>query len=465
MSSGALALPLAALLLVPIAAAALAVIAAAGVAALAVLVARAAMAGAEAVAGGIIRLGEMVDARREAYIEAEQAAALWQLAVAEVVERNSQVKSLAGLARAAGGPDFPVPPPCDLAGASLCQIRDWCESTDKWLAVAREELERMAVAESVRQLASMLPASDVGLTSAARALADGHSARAAAQAAAQRAARATPAVPGGLQRRKDELAAEVDAELAKLDPQARPGDRAKVLRVAARAVAADHPDTGRTHADHLSEVIRVANKAASDALAAARLLQGLRFEPLPTGVGGHQVAPVIRSLEAVIAGERELDAGLASEARERLSEIEAAGLQAYLREQVRQIMADNDWAVEGDFELLGAGADSLSFTRADWAGHHLHVEFGGADITYETLRDHKAGDDGAARLDRKRCDQVRAAMDDAGAKLGSGGAAVRVLANDGPPVRHLSDRPAPRSAGTTRSRPVTLAHREESERP
>jgi hypothetical protein len=454
MSSGVLVLPLAALLVLPMAGAVLAVMAAAvvlfaaaaSVAALAVMVARAAMAGARAVAGGIVRLGELMDVQREASIEAEKAAMMWQLAVTEVTERNARITALTAFARSVGaGPDVPIPPPCDLAGKSLCEVRDWCAATDERLAAAEAALEPLAVAASVGRARDLLPARSVDLVTAAETLANGQSAKAAAKAAAERAA----ATDAGRERAERveraavelsaEISARVDEALADLAPMARPDDRANVLRIAAKAVATDHLDSARTHADHLRAAIRAANRAVADVGTATRLLQGLRFDPRPSGVDELDLGAVVGELEAVVAGRRALDPELHERARAALCAIETAGLIDYLREQVSELMAKNNWAVKGDFVTLRPGLGHLDLTSEGWQEHRLRLYLDGneKEVRYQTFRDFKVGGDDAARLDEHRCDQVTVVMKQVGAGLRVLGVDAKVKSADGPYVRDL----------------------------
>jgi len=121
-------------------AAAAAVIAApfAAAGAVAVLTARAAMAGADGITGRLGQLGDVIEGQHRMYLDTQRAAWLWQLAVAEVVDRNAHIAALTATARslrgAVPGPGFPIPLPLEVSGRNLAEIHAWCQRADERLA-------------------------------------------------------------------------------------------------------------------------------------------------------------------------------------------------------------------------------------------------------------------------------------------------------------------------------------------
>jgi hypothetical protein len=446
MSSGVAVIPLAAMFLIPaaLAAVAIAAVAVAG-AAVVVLMARAAMAGAQALAGGMVRLGEMIDAQVDAYFDAQQASQLWQLAATEIARRNARIATMTKQAKAAGaGPDVPIPPPFDLTGKNLCEIRDWCEQVDVQLAQAQAQLHNAIVAATASRLAASLPATNVALVSAAEALANGQLAAEIAEAQLRRRAdasaiSATTAASAAASRQQREAAAiagQVDLLLAGLSPAIFADDHARAVEAAARAVSADPPQAGRLQLEDLKVIISEANKRAEDAEKAAHLLQGLGFDPLPGDLNAEDFA-VISRLERVAAGESELEAELIADAQRVLHKVEAGGLEMFLRQQVTQILTETGWEVEES-----TGSQDVMLTRSDWPEHHLQVLLDGSQLRYVTWRDYEVAGDQAARLDHEACEQSAASLKGLVKALNSRGAGVAAIEQHAnPPVRYLADRP------------------------
>ena len=444
MSSGVAIIPLAAMFLIPAALAAIAIAAVAVVAgAVVVLMARAAMAGAQALAGGVVRLGEMMDAQADAYFDAQQASQLWQLAATEIARRNARIATLTKQAKAAGaGPDVPIPPPFDLTGKNLCEIRDWCEQVDEQLTQAQAQLHNAIVAATTKRLAASLPATNVQLVSAADALAKGQLAADIAEAQLRRpadafATSATAASAAARQQREvAAIASQVDLLLAGLSAAIFADDHARAVAAAAKAVSADPPQAGRLQLEDLKVIISEANKRAEDAQKAAHLLQGLGFDPLPGDLNEEDFA-VISRLERVAAGDSELDGELTAYAQRVLRKVEAGGLEMFLREQVTQILTETGWAVED-----AAGGQGVMLTRSDWPEHHLQVLIDGSQLRYETWRDYEVAGDQAARLDHEACEKSAASIKGLVKALNSRGAGVAAIdQHANPPVRYLSDRP------------------------
>lgn len=420
--------------------------------AVAVLVTRAAMAGAEALAGGLVQLGDLLESQHETYVQAQRAAELWQLAVIEVVDRNARIAAMTASLRSLGadghGPDVPIPPPFDITGKNLCDVYDWCRRTDEQLARSRRELGKVAVAAACKRIAASLPASDVRLIPAVEAIAKRKAELATAVASIAAKKIAATASGDRAAAALTDVARQVDVSLAELDPGARPSDYSRALEVAARATT-ESLSQALSHLDHLRLIVSEANKKADDARTAARLLQGLQQDPAPCDLDGQSLA-VMGELEAVLSGERELDDALVTDAHQVLRTVEAAGLRMYLREQVRQIMEENGYEVEGDFTTLRPGADSLTLSRPDWAEHHLRIVLGNDELRYLTLRDHEVAGDDAARLDHERCEQVATDARHLADTLSSRGLELgAIIASDDPPVHYLAGTPAARTVTAT----------------
>src|SRR5438067_1690066 len=115
MSSGAIVVLPAAIL---VAAAAAVVVAAVAVAATAVLVVRAASAAAEGAVCAVGAYGEALERQVAAQSEAEALATRWQYAAADVVGLNARIRLLAHRVHEAGVP-VELPPPFDLTGRTL----------------------------------------------------------------------------------------------------------------------------------------------------------------------------------------------------------------------------------------------------------------------------------------------------------------------------------------------------------
>jgi hypothetical protein len=242
------------------------------------------------------------------------------------------------------------------------------------------------------------------------------------------------------------VARQVEESLVALDPEARPDDLAAVAEISVLAKTSPLIQA-RSHVEHLGLVVKEANDRVEEARRAARLLQGVRLDPLPCDLDGQDLA-VVASLESVVAGERRLDQALICDAQRVLGKVQTAGARLYLREQVRQIMEANGYQVEGDFTTLRPGIDNLTLTRPDWAEHHLRLVLSDDKLSYVTLRDYQVQGDAAALLDRERCAQSGADISLLVGALRSRGVDVETVATrDDPPVLFLG--PPPKVVRTT----------------
>src|SRR5690242_9025739 len=106
---------------IAVAAGALVVIAAA---AAAVMVVRAANAAAEAAVRAVGAYGERLEAEAAGRSAVEAAALRWQCAAADAVALNARIRLLSQRAHAGGEP-VDLPPPLDLAGRTVAEVRAW----------------------------------------------------------------------------------------------------------------------------------------------------------------------------------------------------------------------------------------------------------------------------------------------------------------------------------------------------
>ena len=347
--------------LAPVVAVAGVVIAAAVVAAGAVVLTRAAMSG----------LAWVGDRLEEDYVkwEAQQHQLdEWEAAYAKAVACNARLsRTRARAARGAGG-DGDLPGPISPVGRSLREIEELCTQAQGRILAVEDRLAAEAVDRAIAGLPARSGTDATQLL--ARRLKERNAKRRPAAAPAAPAAPAS-AVPGAPFRPM------VGKVVDKLDGDADADQCAEVLELAARVEEAGTDQrAAKRWLDALYLTIGQINEAVANrrdtADAAARLLEGLRADVTTGGL----IAPerlahhedVRRRLSDVVAGDRELDAGLLASAQDAQAEVAAMTEQLLIRESWRATLAELGYDVTLEPQRAGTGLVAMTMTRPEWGG-------------------------------------------------------------------------------------------------
>jgi hypothetical protein len=363
----------------------------------AVLVTRAAVVGAEALAEGMINLHEHLERQRGQYIRLEEAAALWREATSQVMARNARIGVLR---RAApdddqpGGPDDLLPPPLEIGGESLDSLVAWCQETDKKLEAVRARQARARIAAARRRLAAA-ETDEAKLVAAGQALLDRRDAALAAAAAADQAAAAERVDAGQDQRTK------IDRALDELDPLVDEDWDARVQDAAARAAAAGSDWEAQSWLRELRVRVQKANAAVANALAASHYLQAIAAggdpEPLPPAD-----QDIVDRLQAVIARQRPLDDELRRAAERLQTAAQAAAERRYLQELVGKVLEDFGYTVGEEFVTVSSSLTKLTLSRPEWRDHLVEMVLREGELRAEVVRTSVADGDDDLRLDTER---------------------------------------------------------------
>lgn len=397
----------------PVAVTAVAVV---GVAAAAVLVTYASVRGSEALAKGLVSLGDSLERERERQLRAEEAGELWREAVVQVMDRNARIAMLRGAAGPDTDPDLPIPPPLDLAGRSLDQLYAWCKQTDQRLVKLERRRAGAWIVAALRRLSADAPGAAGDAPSA---LDEGRRELAERLEALQLqretgAPAPTPAVAdAGEDQDLGAIRAVVVGVLDGLEPLAGDEAMASVLQAAELATGARSLAEARRWLDELYLRARKANQegrrrrdAAREASQYLQAVEAALGEPERLGDAERRV---VASLREVVAGRGELDGDLHMAAEGVLEAARTAAKRRYLQDLVRQTLVDLGYQVGDGFTTVAPSGsapsfDALRISREDWADHSVQVVIQDQTIRAMVVRDRDAEAEGdeASRVDTER---------------------------------------------------------------
>ncbi|MEO3788425.1 hypothetical protein ABGB12_34280 [Actinocorallia sp. B10E7] len=318
-----------------------------GAAGLAVVVTRAVVRNTERLARGVDRLDrELADLERR-YVDACEAAALWENMAEQVVEVNARLAVLRGAARRGFGddPDLPIPPPLAMGCRSLSEIADECARRRDEIDEAWAEFDLRAEKRARDRLAMSLPDIDPSLLPTAEEL-------------LARTGRPAPPVRGNTAereaaRRRTEASVLLEEFLAETSgsPIVSARDRARLLETAAKA---GQPTNGAPAqldllARRIAQLRAKVRRHHEDALLCGRLLEGIEYLNR-SGALDETDLRVVAELNAVIEGDDTLAEEVRGEA------IRLAGRASTLAEQHRH--------ARRLAELLKAEGYEVTFTEA-----------------------------------------------------------------------------------------------------
>jgi hypothetical protein len=390
-----------------------------GVAAAAVLVTYASVKGSEALAKGLVSLGDSLERERERQLRAEEAGELWREAVVQVMDRNARIAMLRGAAGPDADPDLPIPPPLDLAGRSLDQLYAWCKQTDQQLVKLERRRAGAWIVAALRRLSASAP----GAGAAPSALDEGRRELTERLEALQlqRETGAPAPVPvlavagAGEEQEHGAIRAIVVGVLDGLEPLAGDEVMASVFQAAELATGARSLAEARRWLDELYLRARTASKEGRRRRNAAREASQY-LQAVEAGLGeqerlGDAERRVVASLREVVAGRGELDGDLRSAAERLLDAARTAAKRRYLQELVRQTLVDLGYQVGDGFTTVApsgsaASFDALRISREDWADHSVQVVIQDQTIRAMVVRDRdrdaEAEGDEASRVDTER---------------------------------------------------------------
>jgi len=399
----------------PVAVTAVAVV---GVAAAAVLVTYASVKGSEALAKGLVSLGDSLERERERQLRAEEAGELWREAVVQVMDRNARIAMLRGAAGPDEDPDLPIPPPLDLAGRSLDQLYAWCKQTDQRLVKLERRRAGGWIVAALRRLSASAPdaagAAPSALDEGRRELAERLEALQLQRETGAPAPAPALAVAGASEDQElGAIRAVVVGVLDGLEPLAGDEAMASVLQAAELATGARSLAEARRWLDELYLRARKASTEGWRRRDAAREASQY-LQAVEAGLGeperlGDTERRVVASLREVVAGRGELDGDLRMAAERLLEAARTAAKRRYLQELVHQTLVDLGYQVGDGFTTVApSGAapsfDALRISREDWADHSVQVVIQDQTIRAMVVRDRDAEAEGdeASRVDTER---------------------------------------------------------------
>ncbi|MDI1462838.1 hypothetical protein QEZ54_17825 [Catellatospora sp. KI3] len=363
------------------------------------LLARAAVAGAQAGAEALIRLDEAMKRKEEDRIAVMEIARDWQAAVAASAWRNSRLRTLAGQA-ARAGVDVPLPPPLDLAGKNLCQVRDWCHAADEAVAASRQIVlaaERAAL--SRRREAA--PLSGVELERLAQ-LDERYSGTLLIDQ--PEVIPATGAVPA---RASNAVSKLVDDLLRKLAPGMAADTYTAITAQAARALDAPQLGVAKLEVDQLRIMVDEANEAtllhAEERQFALRYLDLLMAEPIVRAFRPAD-AQTVADLERVARGDERLDQGLRSRAEVLIDRAGRQAQRAFMFERVQEFLLENSYDIKGEIRDLDGELDSLRLGHGDLGTDEITLRIGQNKIDWQLLRAHGEQGTQGELLDHLHCE-------------------------------------------------------------
>ncbi|WP_428966175.1 hypothetical protein [Micromonospora fluostatini] len=422
-----------------------AVVAAAGAAAVlaaanaAVLLVDAAGSVAEGAVRAVGEYGARLEEELAALAEAEANAVRWRCAAADVVGLNARIRLVQR--RAAGsGAHVGLPPPVDLTGHPVEEIRRRVQETERALLAAQREVD-VAVAE--RELAAMVaalpPAAATPDTLAA--------VRAHREALTRRhAPEAHPAAVGS-----GPVSQKVERVLAGLDPDANADERTEVLRIA--ALAAAHPGESASYLRALRATVREANARNTRRRLAAEWLTTLEDRDVAVALTWNAPPDPLRGtvarLREVVDGTADLTPELRRDGTAMILWAGEMVRQRFTRDMVARVLRDEGYTVDAEVDTPHTAGVRVS--RADWHGEHTADVWvdGNGTIHGRVLREFAATGDEAELRDRARCDDFAEHLTTLAGRIDNGTGAAQVCVDHGrrPEHRH---RDAPVfDAGTT----------------
>jgi hypothetical protein len=351
--------------------AAAAVVVGAGMAA--AMVIQAARAGTEATGRALERLGDEVERTAKAQDELEMRTRLWGLAAGAVVQANSELCLLAARAGKAGV-RLPLPPPFDLTGLGLADIRGRVAQTQQALADARATVERAEADREQRVLLAKLPVpADSSLTTAqllARyqgVLARRRQDQIRQQIQEEQPLQLSPQVD------KSRVQAEIDEILARLDVDATAADRELAILAAARAAKQNEAGASRTFLDTLARTVdKQINPKVAGRRQAAGWLAALEHPVVVNTIAETVPLPPclssIERLRAVVRGDADLTDADRNDALSALAWAQQAVERRRLLEALAETFTGLGYTVTTGMQVHHT--DALCVARDGWRDAH-----------------------------------------------------------------------------------------------
>lgn len=424
MSSGGIALAPAA---VPVAAAgAVVAVGAIAVGAAAVLLVRAAGAAIEGTVQAVGDYGVKVELRVAGMELAAANTFRWQVAAADVVGINARIRLLSERV-AAAGVTMAVPSPLRLTSSqSPAEIGRWVADLETELARAQETLDALLPPPKL-VLSSRTTQVDAELAEAYAA----HRKALRSRYAGAVTTRPAPVSPDRIQR-----------TLMLLDPDATTEERARVLSAA--ALVSQNQDQQVTYLRALHRLITddINPKVARRRVAASwvqSLEDGPLSEVLASAAAPARLSDVTERLRSVVTGEQDLTPQLHADGTQLMEWAEEAARQVFVRELVKQCLADQGYQVEQTADASnGVG---LRLNLENWAGEHTAEVWvdGQSGVCGQLVREVPAVGDNANLLDRARCDGFADALEAVVARLGESGVEATVIVNRDPVPRRTHE--------------------------
>lgn len=335
-----------------------------------------ARAGLSAPGAGVSAVGRRMEQGYARHQARQAALAEWEAAARQVVDRNSRISVLA--ARPGGVPGLPAP--LVLAGQSLEQLTTWCAGTDR----ALEAAERSLLAETTAAVSVALEAVCAGGTA-------GVETNAAAALSEHAAAGSAPPA---------ELVEACGRILGGLTVDVPAAGRADVLTAVARVRECTTPAERQGWLAELRVRVRQVNTAAArhrdQARTAATMLQALAGSAEP------DTGTLRAELERVVAGGRELDSALHTDALAACERVRAAQEAGYVQEALTRGLEKLGYQVDQGFDTFTGQGARLRLARDEWPQHAVSVVVDDGEVRAMVVRTENADGDDAARLDLER---------------------------------------------------------------
>jgi hypothetical protein len=427
MSGGAIAVAPSGVVVVPIAAVAI------GAAAAAMLAIRAAQAGTEATGRALERLADEMERTADAQDDAAIRSRLWEVAAGAVISTNQELRLLAVRA-AKTGVSPALPPPIQLTGCRLADVRGLVAGAQEALATARAAVEQAEAVRERRDLLAKLPAPADGSPTVAELLARHQEVLAARRRAPIHTPdRGTATMPSQVDNGR--VQAEIDRILIQLDPDATSADREKALMAAARAGRQRNASTSRTYVSALARtVLEEINPAVARRREAAGLLGALEHPVISEMIS--DLAPPrppcldsIARLRAVVQGDADLTDADRREARNALAWAQQELDRRRLLDGVAEAFAGLGYSVTMGLQVHHSAA--LSVTRQAWQGGHTADVWIDEAGRVQSRLIQRAPDASGEAI---RCADLNESMSRVGAELDRRGIDAEV---------HVPDRPVP----------------------
>lgn len=388
-----------------------------------VVAARAVAGAARAPGAGVSAIGQRMEQGYARHQARQAALAEWEAAAREVVDRNSRISVLA--ARPGELPGLPAP--LVLAEQSTEQLHAWCAETDQALA----GVERTLLAEAERAVAVTLASvSDATVDDATRSAVD---------ALREHAAAGTAPPP--------ELVEACSRILGGLSADVPAGERAEVLAAVARVRDCGTDAERQGWLAELRVRVRQANTVAArrrdQARTAATMLQALAEpagdagEARDTRDTGDGTGTLRDALRAVVAGRRELDPDLHTEALAACEQVRAERESGYVQDALTRGLEKLGYQVDQGFDTFTGQGARLRLVRDEWPEHAVSVVVQRGEVRAMVVRTESADGDDAARLDLEREQQWCADFDELRDQVADDGLRLDVQRLVPPGERHV----------------------------